>query len=189
MNTENKNSKNSVEMLVIDLLIALLAIAADQLSKIQIRATLPIGAGTDLIPGVLQFLHHENSGASWGVMKGQTVFLLVITVVVVVAITGFLIKLPAEKKYLPMNIAGALVWAGALGNAIDRVDKKTVTDFIYFVPINFPIFNVADIFIVVATISMLVLFLFFYKEDDFRFLEKADKKAENASDDKSPEED
>ena len=83
---------------------------------------------------------------------------------------GFLIKLPAEKKYLPMNIAGALVWAGALGNAIDRVDKKTVTDFIYFVPINFPRFNVADIYITVSAIMLGIVLIFVYKEEDTAYL-------------------
>ena len=64
-----------------------------------------------------------------------------------------------------------MILAGALGNTIDRVAKKTVTDFIYVSLINFPIFNVADIYIVVATIGLAILILFVYKDEDLRFME------------------
>ena len=57
--------------------------------------------------------------------------------------------------------------AGAIGNFIDRVVHKYVIDFFYFKLINFPIFNVADIYVTVAAFFMIVLGLFYYKDEDF----------------------
>ena len=63
-----------------------------------------------------------------------------------------------------------MIASGAAGNMIDRVSHDYVVDFIYFVLINFPIFNVADIYVTVSTFLFVILFLFYYKENDFNFL-------------------
>ena len=170
METKNRK-KNSLKMLIADLCICVVAILFDQLTKVRIRATLPVSSSFDVIPGVLEILHHENSGASWGLMKGQTTFFVIIGVIVAVGLIIFVPRIPDEKKFLPLNIASAFIMAGDLGNTIDRIDKKTVTDFIYVSCINFPIFNVADIYIVVATLGLAALILFVYKEEDLRFIE------------------
>ena len=175
-------------MLILDLCICIVAILFDQLTKVWIRADLEVSASFDVIPGVLEILHHENPGASWGMMKGQTTFFLIIAVVVVIGLTLFTVRIPQEKKYVPLNLAASFIMAGALGNTIDRFVKKTVTDFIYVSCINFPIFNVADIYIVVATFGLAALILFVYKEDDLKFMEfrkKAEDKEEKT--DKSEE--
>ena len=185
----NKQGKNSIKMMIADLCICIAAIVFDQLTKVQIRATLPVSSSYDVIPSVLQILHHENPGASWGMMKGQTTLFLIIAVVVVIALSLFVRRIPQEKKYLPLNIAASLILAGAIGNTIDRAVKKTVTDFIYVSCINFPIFNVADIYIVVATIGLAILILFVYKEEDLRFMELRKKTEEADSKADKPEED
>ena len=56
--------------------------------------------------------------------------------------------------------------AGAAGNCIDRVMQQYVVDFLYFKLINFPIFNVADIYVTVGTLLLAVLMLFYYKEEE-----------------------
>ena len=63
-----------------------------------------------------------------------------------------------------------ILTAGAIGNFIDRLTRGYVVDFFYFSLIDFPIFNVADIYVVVATIGLFILFLFVYKEKDLEFL-------------------
>ena len=68
--------------------------------------------------------------------------------------------------------------AGALGNLIDRIFRGYVVDMIYFVPINFPVFNVADCYVTVSVVLLIILILFVYKEDDFGFL-KLSKKGDN----------
>ena len=64
----------------------------------------------------------------------------------------------------------SLIAAGAIGNMIDRIRFDYVVDFIYFVLINFPIFNVADIYVTVSTVALVVLLLFVYKENDLNFI-------------------
>ena len=74
---------------------------------------------------------------------------------------------PASKKFLPLRICAILIVSGAIGNLIDRIRLQYVIDFFYFKLIDFPVFNVADIFVTVSTILLLVLVLFYYKEEDF----------------------
>ena len=93
-----------------------------------------------------------------------------IAVMIIVVIAYVLIQLPLEKKYTILQIILVMITAGAAGNMIDRVRNGYVVDFISFVIIHFPIFNVADIYVTVATILFIFLFLFYYKEKDFDFL-------------------
>ena len=71
---------------------------------------------------------------------------------------------------MPLYITCILVVSGALGNFIDRLTLAYVRDFIYFKIINFPVFNVADIYVTVSVILFIILLLFIYKESDFDFL-------------------
>ena len=81
-----------------------------------------------------------------------------------------LLKLPRHPKFAFLHVAIAVIIAGGAGNMIDRIRFDYVVDFIYFKLINFPIFNVADIYVVVATIGLMILMLFVYKEQDLEFL-------------------
>ena len=76
-----------------------------------------------------------------------------------------------------MHILLVLIASGAAGNMIDRVRYDYVVDFFYFVLINFPIFNVADIYVTVATFLFAILILFYYKENDFSFLASDSKRS------------
>lgn len=80
--------------------------------------------------------------------------------------------------YLPLRVIAVLFLAGAAGNFIDRVRQGFVVDFFYFSLINFPIFNVADIYVTTATIALIVFILFYYKEADLEriFLKRKDKR-------------
>jgi len=71
--------------------------------------------------------------------------------------------------------------AGAIGNFIDRMMWHYVVDFLYIKAINFPVFNVADCYITVSTVILLIALFFCYQDDDFSFLKpsgKAGKKHE-----------
>lgn len=69
-----------------------------------------------------------------------------------------------------LHIIASVLTAGALGNFIDRLRLGYVVDFFYFSLINFPVFNVADIFVVISFIGIAVSILFIYKDDEFEFL-------------------
>lgn len=70
------------------------------------------------------------------------------------------------KKYFFLRACAVLIMAGAYGNCIDRISHKYVIDFFYFKLINFPIFNVADIYVTAATFLLFFLILFYYKEEE-----------------------
>ena len=71
---------------------------------------------------------------------------------------------------LPLKIAGILIYAGAIGNFIDRIRQSYVVDFFYFELIDFPVFNVADIYVTLSAIALIIVVLFYYKEEDFSLI-------------------
>ena len=103
-------------------------------------------------------------------LQNQKFFILFIGVVFLAVILFFLFKLPEEKKFCTVHILLSAIVAGGVGNMIDRLRFDYVVDFISFVLIHFPIFNVADCYIVVATIVLFLLFLFVFEEKDLEFL-------------------
>lgn len=120
-----------------------------------------------LIEGVFELRYLENRGAAFGMLQNQQWFFLIITIITLCIITYIYIRLPREKKFIPLRICMISLMAGAIGNMIDRIRLQYVVDFFYFELIDFPIFNVADIFATVSTITLIILFLFYYSEEDF----------------------
>ena len=124
-----------------------------------------------LIPGILSFTYHENRGAVWGIMQGQIPVLIVTTVIILTVVLWIYSRIPDTKKYRWLHFIAVLVIAGAIGNFIDRLFRHYVVDFIYFELIDFPIFNVADMYVVIAAFLLIFVSVFIYKEDsDFDFL-------------------
>lgn len=153
------------------LLFAILLLV-DQASKYWAKAMF-MDKDCILIPKVLRFVYHENDGAAWGMFSGNTVFLILLTVVMVIAILYFCSKIPDDKHYTPLRIVGTMIIAGGIGNNLcDRLIHGSVMDFIYFELIDFPVFNVADMYIVVGTIILAFLILFVYKDEELNFLKK-----------------
>lgn len=123
-----------------------------------------------LIPKVLELTYVENYGAAFGILKGQKVFLLLISFVFVGLVLWFLYHLPKTKKFKIVHVMLIVLLAGGIGNMIDRFkDTAFVVDFISFVLINFPVFNFADICITCSTIGLFIMFAFFIKEDEISF--------------------
>ena len=119
-----------------------------------------------IIPKVFQLRYLENRGAAFGMMQGQQTFFAISAVAAVLAIIYIYFKLPWEKRFHPLRIVGIFIGAGAIGNLIDRIVLGYVVDFFYFELIDFPIFNVADIYVTCATILLAFLILFYYKEEE-----------------------
>ena len=141
----------------------------DQLSKRWALDNLGDHEPVKLIGDILWFLRIENTGAAFGILKGHMEVFYLITAVVTAAIFYMVLTLPPVKRSVPLLVTLTFLWAGALGNLIDRTFRKSVVDFIYFVPIDFPVFNVADIFVTCSTAALMLLFLFYYKEDEVLF--------------------
>lgn len=120
-----------------------------------------------LIPDVFQFYYLENHGAAFGIMQGRQFVFAIIAIVILAVIVYVYIRLPLTRKYRIIRILTVMISAGAIGNFTDRVTQHYVVDFFYFNLINFPVFNVADIYVTCATILLVLIVLFKYKDEDF----------------------
>ena len=120
-----------------------------------------------LIKGVLEFRYLENRGAAFGIFQNRQWFFILVTLIVLAGLFFLSGRIPRDRKYLPLKICLYLIAAGAVGNLIDRVFRSYVVDFIYFKLIDFPVFNVADIYVTVTAFAFVLLGLFYYKDEDF----------------------
>jgi len=165
-NIEVKRAK----MLCIDFVLAVVLLTLDQITKYLAIVKLKDQPSHVLIDGILEFQYLENRGSAFGMLQNQKYFILFVGIIFLAVIFFFLFKLPQQKKYCPMHIVLSCIVAGGIGNMIDRIRFDYVVDFIYFVLIDFPIFNVADCYIVCAIIVLAIFLLFVYKEQDLEFL-------------------
>ena len=166
---------NKRARIITDIAIMALLVLIDQLTKRWAVNTLKDKDPIILIRGVLQlyYLPSGNTGAAFGILSGHRMLFLFIGAFVVGVIIFLLIRLPIDNRFTLMRILLVFIAAGGLGNMIDRFALTYVIDFIYFYLINFPIFNVADCYVTVATIVLALLILFKYDEKDLKLLEQS----------------
>lgn len=141
----------------------------DQLTKQIVTKHLLNGDKIIVISEIFEIFYLENRGAAFGILQGQKELFFIITIIVLSGLLVFLYKIPFNKKYVPLFIVLILIFSGAIGNFIERVTKGYVVDFLYFKPINFPLFNIADSYITIACFVLLYLLLFHYKEEELKF--------------------
>ena len=156
--------------ILLDLIIICALVALDQYTKYLAVIHLKDKPAYIIVNGVLELNYLENKGAAFGMLQNQKAFFIFVAVVILSVIGYVLLKAPDKKKYRKMHLLLSLIAAGAIGNMIDRIRLNYVIDFIYFVLINFPIFNMADIYVTVSTAVLVILLLFVYKENDLSFI-------------------
>lgn len=120
--------------------------------------------------GVFELYYSENRGAAFGMLQGRQGFFFLISVAVIAVVIWLLLKMPSGRRYLPLTGCLFLLVSGAAGNMIDRLTNGYVVDFLYFKLINFPIFNVADCYVVISTCLLILLFFFVYSDEELEFL-------------------
>ena len=137
-------------------------VAADQLSKLWIVENIPLYQQTPAIPGLFHLTYVQNTGAAFSSFRGQQwLFILVFAVLTVAVIWEFTTKKMGFSTFERWCIAA--IYAGGLGNMIDRLRLGYVVDMIEVEFMNFPVFNVADCFITCGCIAMMVSLVFFNK--------------------------
>lgn len=163
---------------VIELISICVLVWLDQLTKQWAVAVLKDKPAIPIIPKVLEFyyLPNGNTGAAFGILEGQKTLFLIIGTAVIALMLYLLYQMPMDKRYQILNVLIVCIAAGGAGNMIDRMTLNYVIDFIYISIINFPIFNVADCYVSIATVLLALLLLFHYKEADLAVLEKELKK-------------
>ncbi len=140
-------------------LIAIAGVILDQLTKYWVVQTFDLGESVTVIPGVLNFTYVTNPGAAWSLFSenGEWLRWLSILVSLALAIYGWVVRLPNRWE----QAGYGFILSGAFGNGIDRLLAGEVVDFLQAFPITgFPIFNLADIWINVGIICLLVIAIF-----------------------------
>ena len=143
-------------------ILTIFIIIFDQVTKLMAIKYLKTSPPYIIVDNFFQFHYVENYGAAFGILQNKKIFFVIITLAVIFAITFFLVKNYYEINGF-MRIGLSMLLGGAIGNFIDRLRLGYVVDFISFRLINrydFPVFNIADIFIVAGTGLILLLVLF-----------------------------
>lgn len=148
-----------------EILILISIIAVDQLTKFW--ATNALQSHTiEVIPDFFRLLYVENDGAAWSMLSGKMWVFYVVTIIYLVFFSYYLFKKTTINSLLRLSII--FIIAGTLGNFIDRLRLKYVVDFISFniFGYDFPVFNVADMAIVLGAIGLIIYTLFSAEKED-----------------------
>ncbi|MGO0062020.1 signal peptidase II [Brevibacillus fluminis] len=135
-------------------LYALAVILLDQLTKYAVVKNMVQGESIPLIDHVFQLTSHRNMGAAFGILQNQRILFIIITLAVVTGIVVTLFRIGHTQPRISLGLS--LVLGGAIGNFIDRAVNGQVVDFLDFVLIHFPIFNVADAAITIGVVILLL---------------------------------
>ena len=138
-------------------ILALVLIALDQLVKILVMNNIPLYGHVDFIPHVMELTYVKNTGAAFSLLNEHTWILtlisLILSVLLAVALYKNVFKHPFGKVCLTM------LFAGAVGNLIDRAFRHFVVDMFNVLFMNFAVFNVADICVVVGGIGAAIYYM------------------------------
>ncbi|MBO4627739.1 MAG: signal peptidase II [Lachnospiraceae bacterium] len=154
-------------------------IALDRITKYWANSVLRDKESIPVIGKAVTFRYLENTGAAWGSFHGKVDILLILSALLSVGILLIIARVPSGKRFRPFTLCLIFIVSGALGNLYDRLVYHHVKDFISFDIINFPVFNVADIYVTCGTFVLAFLFLFYYKEEELDFLPFFGSKKEN----------
>ena len=135
----------------------LLLIALDQLVKSYIVQQIPLGEVRTWIPKLVSLTYLQNRGAAFSMLQDQQWFFAIITLVVMVGAIWYLHKHMEDSIWMVIGLT--LIIAGGLGNFIDRLSQGFVVDMFHLDFINFAIFNVADSYLTVGVIILLISML------------------------------
>ena len=144
-------------------LAAVLCVAADQAVKWLVMHTMVLGSSQPLLPPLLRLTRVHNYGAAWSSFSGARWLLIGLTAAGMCVLIWLLVKIvrhPLGQWSL------AIILGGGIGNLIDRVRLGYVVDMLDTMFMDFPVFNVADVFVVCGTVCALIYYLAFYSKSD-----------------------
>ena len=159
-------------MNVLPIIAVIVLIILDQGTKFWALASLKPIHNMTLVEGFMDLTFVENRGVAFGMFSGQRWFILLLTGVIAVGLVWFYVTMPKKKEYFPLRVSLVLVLSGAIGNIIDRLFRGYVVDFFEFTFFEWPVFNVADIYVVVGVILLALMILFVVKDEDLELKKK-----------------
>ena len=142
--------------MVTTIIISIILLCIDQISKLLIVNLLTKTDSITIIKNFFYLTYINNDGAAFSILVGKKFFLILIAVLVIVMLIRYIKKNNIQNKLELVSLA--LIIGGSLGNLMDRVVRGYVIDFLDFkiFNYNFPIFNLADTFIVIGVFLLLL---------------------------------
>lgn len=192
--------KTSKQFYLSTVFVAIL-VAFDQITKKLAVLYLKDKPAIPIIKDVFELEYLENASAAFGMdpisllhrifqfeifntnpqlyLNVRMGFFYLLTIVMIILLGLLYMRIPSEKRFRYLDWIVLFMIAGAIGNFIDRAVQQYVVDFLYFKLIDFPIFNVADIYVTCSAITLLILGLIFYKDEDFEKIFPSKKNSKN----------
>lgn len=133
--------------------LSVLFIVIDQIVKLLVTSNIALYDKINIIPNTLDITHVQNTGAAFSILTDNTLLLIFITIIAIYLIYNYMLK--EEENVIIIG----LIFGGVISNLLDRVIRGYVVDYINFKAINFPVFNIADICIVVGFILYIIKIL------------------------------
>lgn len=162
-----RSSTFKIKIFILPIIIIGLLTAFDQLTKFIITSRFSLYETKSVIPDVFSITYIRNTGVAWGMFKGKRILFLILTFIALLFAFRIYYNVYNKKKYIPIRICLILLISGALGNMLDRIRLGYVVDFFSFELIDFPVFNVADIMVVVSFFLLFFLLIFKYSNEEF----------------------
>ncbi|MBE5952858.1 MAG: signal peptidase II [Lachnospiraceae bacterium] len=162
---ETTNNKKIRVFLLPAILISLLT-ALDQFTKYIVLSSFQLYESKPVIKGVFSFTYIQNRGMAWGMFQGKIPIFLIFTSIILLLCFRIMYNVVDIKRYRWVKYVLIFLVSGALGNLIDRVSLGYVIDFIHFELIDFPVFNVADIYVVLSMFTAIILLMFIYSNKE-----------------------
>lgn len=144
-------------------IVCVLIIISDIVTK---RLAVYFLSGVSTIPiikDIVHFTYVENKGAAFGILQNHRWIFITLSIIIIAAILLFKIRNKAKARFLDLGLS--FVLGGAVANLIDRIFIGYVIDFIDFRIIDFPVFNIADIFVVIGAIMLSIFYIFLDKDE------------------------
>ncbi len=164
---QSSKFKIKIKIFILPIIMIGLLTALDQLTKFIIISNFKLYESKPVIENVFAITYIRNTGVAWGLFKGKRIIFLILTVIALLFSFRIYYNIYDKKKYIPIRICIVLLISGALGNMIDRLKLGYVVDFLNFELINFPVFNVADIMVVISIFLLFILIIFKYSSEEF----------------------
>lgn len=190
--------RKSKKSLIFGGLLVLILVALDQFTKYLAVIFLKGKPAIPIIKDIFELQYLENTSAAFGMdpisllhrifqfdiflqnpdiyLSVRMGFFYILTFGMILVFIWVFLKVPNHKRMVFLDYILIFLAAGAIGNLIDRIAQQYVVDFLYFKLIDFPIFNVADIYVTCAAIILLGLGIFYYKDEDIEMIFPSKKK-------------
>ena len=130
----------------------------DRITKVWANMWLINEGSIDFIKGLLGFTYVENKGVAFGMLSDKLYIVLPITIIIVIICIGIYLKYKGQSKLFDTSLL--FIIRGAIGNIADKITRGFVVDFIEFRFMDFPVFNLADIYVCVGA-ALLVIYVLF----------------------------